>query len=187
MNIVAAQVTVSLPKPWLAFLKEVDAALSEPVTLQCLGGFVLTALYGLPRYTGDLDYIQVIPREAADQVEKIGGRESALCKKHRLFLQGVGGIADLPAEYESRLQQMKLENMEKLKLSALDPYDLLLSKISRNSPKDQEDAKYLIPKLKLEFEPFQNRWQQEVIPWVATNHERHDLSMQLWKDYFPKP
>lgn len=143
---------------------------------------MLTALYGIPRYTADLDYIDVTPRTAANELEKIAGKESALCKKYRLFLQNVA-IADLPEEYESRLQELSV-NLEKLKLWVLDPYDLLLAKVTRNSPKDQEDAKYLIAKLRLEFKTFDDRWKAEMAARVA-NRERHDLTMELWKEYFP--
>jgi len=38
-----------IPKPWDAFLKDLDRSLEEPVELHCLGGFVLTMLYGLKR------------------------------------------------------------------------------------------------------------------------------------------
>jgi hypothetical protein len=177
----ATETSFSLPKPWPDFLKEVDAKLSQEVNLYCIGGFVLAALYGIPRFTADLDYIQAVPPEAAKDVEKIGGRESALSKKYRLFFQSVG-VADLPDEYESRMQELGL-NLKKLKLWALDPYDLLLSKVPRNSPKDQDDAKYLIPKLKLQFKTFNDRWQKEMAPWIA-NRERHDLTIDLWKEYF---
>ena len=124
-----------------------------------------------------------MPREATNELERIAGKESALCKKYKLFLQNVR-IADLPEDYESRLQELKV-NLEKLKLWALDPYDLLLAKVTRNSPKDQEDAKYLIAKLKLEFRTFYDRWEQELDPHVA-NRPRHDLTIELWKEYFPK-
>jgi len=76
-------------------------------------------------------------------------------------------------------------NLEKLKLLALDPYDLLLAKVTRNSPKDQEDAKYLIGKLTLEFRTFYDRWEKELRPSVA-NRPRHDLTIALWKEYFPQ-
>jgi hypothetical protein len=89
----ATAINLSLPKPWPAFLKEIDTQLSQEVNLHCLGGFVLTALYGLPRFTGDLDYIEVTPRAAANELEHIAGRESALSKKYRLYLENVG-IAD---------------------------------------------------------------------------------------------
>ena len=102
----ATVTTLSLPKPWPDFLKEVDAQLSQIVNLHCLGGFVLTALYGVPRYTGDLDYIEVMPRAAASELERIAGKESPLCKKYKLFLQKVG-IADLPEDYESSFRNLK--------------------------------------------------------------------------------
>lgn len=178
----AISTNLSLPKPWPAFLKEIDTQLSQEVNLHCLGGFVLTALYGIPRFTGDLDYIEVTPRAAANELEHIAGRESALCKKCGLYLQNVG-IADFPVEYESRLQQLKLE-LTKLKLWALDPYDLLLAKVTRNSPKDQDDAKYLICKLKLNFQTFSDRWKKEMAPSTG-DRARHNLTIELWKEYFP--
>ena len=178
----ATATTLSLPKPWSDFLKEADAQLSQKVKLHCLGGFVLTALYGIARPTADLDYVSAVPRKAREEVERIAGRESALCKKYKLYFQGVG-IADLPEDYESRIQELKL-NLEKLKLWALDPYDLLLSKVTRNSPKDQDDAKRVIFTLKLDFKTFHDRWEKELGPLVS-NRARHDLTIELWKEYFP--
>ncbi len=174
---------VLLP-PWPGFLKEIAGALSQPVSLHCGGGFVLAALYGIPRSTADLDYIEVLPREAGDEVERLAGRDSALAKRYRLFLHGVMGIVDLPDGYETRLQELALD-LRRLKLWALDPYDLLLSKLSRNSPKDREDAKYLIKKMNLGFAIFQARWETEMAPWIA-NKPHHDLTVQLWKEYFPR-
>jgi len=50
------------PLPWSAFLDELDQAISEPIELHCIGGFVVSLLYGLPRPTGDVDYVAAIPR-----------------------------------------------------------------------------------------------------------------------------
>ena len=47
-----------LPSPWAEFPAEVDEALTEPVVLHCLGGFVMATHYGLPRPTLDLDYVE---------------------------------------------------------------------------------------------------------------------------------
>jgi hypothetical protein len=171
-----------LAKPWPDFLRGVDAALSRPVNLHCIGGFVLTALYEMPRATGDIDYIEVIPSQAAQEVAAAGGPHSPLARKYRLALQKVG-IADVPDGYPSRLEELDF-GLRNLKLWVLQPYDLLLSKMPRNSPKDREDAKYLIQKLKLEFGPFYKRWKEEMAPWIA-NKDRHELTVQLWKEYFP--
>jgi hypothetical protein len=34
------------PEPWKSFFSEIDASLEEEVVLHCLGGFVMTILYG---------------------------------------------------------------------------------------------------------------------------------------------
>lgn len=173
---------VKLSKPWPDFLRDVDAALSGTVHLHCIGGFILAALYGLPRPTADIDYIETVPREAAAEIEAVAGIDSALARKYKLFLQRVG-IVDFPEDYKSRLQELKL-NLQKLKLWAFDPYDLLLSKLPRNTPKDRGDAKYLINKLNLDFATFSRRWQDEMAPWIA-NKERHATTLELWRHYFP--
>lgn len=59
-----------LPLPWGPFLDELDEAISEPIALYCIGGFVVSLLYGLPRPTGDVDYIAVIPRYRMDELEQ---------------------------------------------------------------------------------------------------------------------
>ena len=178
------QPTITLAKPWSDFLKALDHALSQEVSLTCIGGFALSVLYDLPRATGDIDYLEVMPPDALHEIEAIGGRSSALAKKYGLALQHVGGVADPPEDYRSRLKAL-VTNLSKVRLWVLDPYDLLLTKLTRNSPKDREDAKYLIGKEKLEFSTFSARWEREMALWIG-NRERHDLTVQLWKEYFPQ-
>src|SRR5579859_6433573 len=81
-----------LPLPWPSFLKEIDSALTAPVELHCLGGFVLAVLYGLPRPTDDLDYISILPKDSFGELESIAGRGSKLCKHHKVSVQHVGAI-----------------------------------------------------------------------------------------------
>lgn len=76
--------TKVLPLHWNAFLSEVDELLDNSVELHCLGGFVLAALYGLRRPTGDVDYIAAIPSDTVTDLEQTAGRGSALNKKHGL-------------------------------------------------------------------------------------------------------
>jgi len=47
------------PEPWDSFLKDLDAAVDAPVRLDCIGGFVVTQLYGLDRPTADVDVIEL--------------------------------------------------------------------------------------------------------------------------------
>ncbi len=39
------------PEPWDSFFKELDEAVDTTVRLDCIGGFVVTLLYGLTRPT----------------------------------------------------------------------------------------------------------------------------------------
>jgi hypothetical protein len=182
MNMPPASQEVSLPEPWRSFLTEVDEALPREITLQCLGGFVLAALYGLPRPTGDIDYISIDPHAVQAEFVRIAGLGSPLSKKYKLYFQRVG-VADYPEEYESRLMPLELA-LPKLKLLVFEPYDLVLSKLCRDGPKDSEDVKFLAGKLNLNFEELYKRWSSEMKPWVA-NADRHEITIQLWKEYFP--
>jgi hypothetical protein len=85
-----------LPNPWKEFLSAVDAGLSTMTAIHCLGGFVLTVVYGVPRTTADIDYVSAIPNSAYEQLEALAGRESELAKKHRVYLQHIGAIPDFP-------------------------------------------------------------------------------------------
>lgn len=172
---------VVLPAPWSQFLAEVDQGLSEAVELHCIGGFVLTAVYGIPRPTGDIDYISAIPRQSRDALEALAGRDSKLAKKHKVFLQSVG-IVDLPENYEDRLQTLQL-GLQKLSLRVADPYDLILSKLTRNSPKDMEDVKALVRQQHLKFDLMMERFTSEM-GWVP-NRRWHEQTLNVvWKDYF---
>jgi hypothetical protein len=59
-----------------------------------------------------------------------------------VYLQVVG-VVMLPEDYESRLVEMFPGAFKHLRLLALDPYDLALSKIERNSQRDRDDVKHL--------------------------------------------
>ena len=174
-----------LPPPWPRFLTEVDHSLSEVVELHCAGGFVLTVVHGIPRTTADLDYISAVPRQAAEELERIAGRGSDLAKRHKVFLQAVGGVGDYPENYESRLTTLPL-GLKKLTLRILEPYDLLLSKLTRNSPKDMEDVRALVQKLNLEFDVLLERFRIEM-SWVS-RRDWHEQTLNVaWKDYFGLP
>jgi hypothetical protein len=172
-----------LPSPWPAFLNELDQALTRPVELHCLGGFVLAVLYSLPRPTDDLDYVSIVPRDSFDEIERLAGRGSPLSKKYNVFLQHVGAIPDLPESYEGRLTPLGL-GLAQLSIKVLDPYDLALAKLTRNSPKDREDVKFLAAAQKLSFKTLMEIFDAEMKPWLP-NLDRHLLTLKLWREYFP--
>lgn len=53
------------PEPWHSFLLELDREATGETRLDCMGGFVVTLLYGLPRATADLDVLLIAPGSSA--------------------------------------------------------------------------------------------------------------------------
>lgn len=171
-----------LPAPWRNFLREVDAQLSNTIELHCLGGFVLTARYGLPRVTGDLDYISIVPKNSNQVLEGVAGEGSKLAKKYKLHVQYVT-VADVPENYEERLSQLFPGSFSHLKLFALEVHDLVLAKLVRNSPIDRDDAKFLAKAGWLDPGLLRERYERELRPNLA-NQERHDLILKLWLEAY---
>jgi hypothetical protein len=168
-----------LPLPWSAFLDELDRAISEPIVLHCIGGFVVSLLYGLPRPTGDVDYVAAIPRYRMEELERLAGRGSTLESKYKVHLQHVG-VATMPEDYETRLKEMFPGRFKKLTLLAPDPYDLVLSKLERNSPKDQGDVEYLAKAVPLEPKLLQNRYELKLRPNLMARQSWHDGTLKMW-------
>jgi hypothetical protein len=168
---------------WIAFLKEVDASLEHPVQLHLIGGFVLTFVHGAPRYTGDVDCVAVIPADRSTQLLEAAGKGSPIAARTKIYLELVT-VADLPDDYEGRLEPVLAGRFLNLELFALGPYDIVLSKLGRNSGKDRADVEYLAKHLNLNGSVVTERFRKEMRPWVA-NAERHELTIKLWcEDYF---
>lgn len=168
----------ALPSPWDTFLTKVDAQLSAPVEIHCLGGFVLHVMYDLPRPTADIDFIAAVPNEAANELMKIAGRGTALAKKHKLYVQLVT-VSDFPDDYETRLVNLAPGALSKLRLRALAPEDLVLAKLTRNSPKDIHDVRFLAQAGVLDPALLRARYRDTLRPYLV-NTERHDLTLDLW-------
>jgi hypothetical protein len=94
-----------IPEPWWSFLREVDEALSTPVEVHYLGGFVLGVVWGLPRPTADVDVVEIRPSRSADELLRIAGDGSEISRKRGLHFQRVT-IAECPPGYESRLTEL---------------------------------------------------------------------------------
>jgi hypothetical protein len=80
----------SMPEPWKSFFHEIDGSLEGEVALHCLGGFVMTVLYGLDRPTADVDVLPVGSHAATESLIGLAGQGSTLHKKYRVYLQVVG-------------------------------------------------------------------------------------------------
>jgi len=156
--------------------------LAEPLVLHCIGGFVLCFFYGAPRTTGDIDYYTAVP---ADMDLEAAAEGSVLAKKHKVWLHRVT-VTNLPEDYETRLTEMAPGQFKNLKLLVPGPYDCILSKLERNSPKDRDDADYLFKSQKLDSQLLRERYEKELRPNLA-NEARHDLTLKLWIEIFESP
>jgi hypothetical protein len=167
-----------IPEPWFSFLRELDSALREEVRLDCMGGFVVTMVYGFSRATGDLDVLEIAPREAGRPMLELGMQGGPLHKKYKIYLDHVG-VAHVPDNYEERLTEIFPRVFKYLRLFALDPYDLALSKLERNIQRDRDDVKYLAKAVPFDLEVLKDRYQKE-LRWQLGNPEREDLTLRLW-------
>ena len=166
-----------VPEPWKDFLSELDSRLEETIEFHCLGGFVLTTIYGLPRTTADLDIVAVAFSSNAHLIA-LAGKGSELHQKYGVYLDLVG-IAPLPKDYESRLTEIFPGAFRKIRLLALDPYDIALSKLERNVQRDRDDVKYLARTLPMDLNLLQQRYEEELKP-ILGNPERESLTLRLW-------
>lgn len=174
-----------LPSPWREFLSEVDVQLPEVVVLHCHGGFVAAQHYGLPRPTADLDYLEIAPSDAQGLIEKLGGQASLLTKKYGVYLQHFP-LTSAPESYEERLTELFPGQFKYLRLFALDPYDLTLSKLSRNIPVDRDDVEYLAKTIPLDPQVLRQRYWDELRPIMIGDLKVHDQTLDMWIEaYFP--
>jgi len=108
----------------------------------------------------------------------LAGEGSVLHKKYRVYLQVVG-MATVAVDYEDRLTEMFPGSFKHLRLFALDPYDLALSKLERNTQRDRDDVKHLARIVPFDLDVLQERYQKELRPDLG-NPEREDLTLKLW-------
>lgn len=168
----------SIQEPWLSFLRELDSSLHQEVRLDCMGGFVVSMVYGFSRPTGDIDVLEIAPSEAGRPMLELGMQGGPLHKKYKIYLDHVA-MAHVPEDYEDRLTEMFPNVFKHLRLLALDPYDLALSKLERNIQRDREDVKYLARTVPFDLRILEDRYQKE-LRWQLGNPAREDLTLRLW-------
>jgi hypothetical protein len=167
-----------LHEPWRSFLHDLDAQLSGPTEIHCLGGFVVAEYYGLSRPTADIDIIQVRGASDAADVQRIGGKGSPLAKKYRVYIDIVT-VADVPDGYEERLIDVYAEEFLNLRVRVFERHDLALAKLGRNQDYDREDVRRLALGPGLDVVILEQRYREELRSRLG-NPEREDLTLELW-------
>jgi len=85
----------------------------------------------------------------------------------------------VPEGYESRLTEIFPKTFKHLRLFALDPYDLALSKLERNIQRDRDDVLHLARIVPFDLEVLKERYQKE-LRYQMGNAKREDLTLRLW-------
>lgn len=118
--------------------------------------------YGHPRPTSDIEYVEIVPGDARDVLERVAGAQSPLAKKHLLHFQHVG-VASLPESYAERVVELFPGLFEKLRLFELEAHDLVLSKA--------------VP---LDPDVLRARYREELRTIIIGPPETHDQTLQMW-------
>ena len=168
------------PEPWASFLTVLDQLLQEAVDLHCIGGFALTMQFGLSRTTGDIDILPVASGQTLAQIQELAGVGSSLHKQFKVYVQPIG-IVTHPENYESRLIRMWPEfRLGRLRIYALEPHDLALTKLERNQEVDRQDVLGLARAGYLDSETLRDRYVKEVRANLDSGAEKCDRTLALW-------
>lgn len=108
------------------------------------------------------------------------GKGSLLAVKHRIYLDIVG-IANPPYDYESRLRPLYVGAFIHLVLRVMDPYDVALTKLKRDSDKDFQDVLALAEKIPFDLDVFEKRYIEELRDNTTGTPEANDEVFYRWK------
>lgn len=168
-----------IPEPWLSFLQEIDDSLESDVSFHCFGGFAIDLLYGLPRGTVDLDIMATVVRDRYEELFALAGKGSAMHKKYKLYLDLVGAIAVVPDDYEERLIAIAT-TFKHIRLFVMEPHDIVLAKLGRNTSKDIQDVMYLAKVANLDTKLLRERYESELSHNVIGPQERAAGTLKYW-------
>ncbi len=119
----------------MEFLKELEKELERDITLVAAGGTAMTLL-DLKATTKDIDF--TAPKEDAQEF-----REKEKLVSHGLTIQcyedGLVFSQILPWDYLAK--SIPIERVGRIELRALDPVDIVVTKIGRLNSRDMEDIK----------------------------------------------
>lgn len=172
---------MQIEEPWHSYLDELDQKLESPITLICIGGFVVSMYLGTHRETADLDYLAVTPSSAIGLLETIAGRGSELHRKFKLYLQFVSpAIACPPYEYESRLVDGFPGQWQHLRLMMLERHDIMLLKLLSDRDVDREDFLAIAGEESFDLDLFRARFEDELADNITGRPETHRITLNDW-------
>ncbi len=129
-----------------SFLRELDAAWSDqgvrPVTLRIIGSTALFLQTDYRRGTKDSDVLETaeLSPSVQRQLLAFGGKDTALHRKHRIYLEIVAGAFPFLG-VEPRWQSLQAFNttLRSFQVEVLDVVDVVIAKLARLHSTDRDD------------------------------------------------
>ena len=136
-----------------AFLREVDRHLEDPCSAVVIGGAVLSLAYAVKYATRDIDVLSAeAPFWDAVRLARETSPEPVPTNATR--------VADLPWNYEDRLEVLHVDGLAKLEVLKPEKHDLALMKASRGSRHDIDGLLAAHAVDPLEFDTLVERWRE---------------------------
>lgn len=173
--------TDRIPKPWGAFLRELDDIATAAVDFHCIGGFVVNMKYGFSsRQTFDIDVLAITPNSQQQEFLQNAAKGSVLHRKHGVYLDLVTVIQAYPEDYDQRLTEMYSGQLKKIRLFAVEPHDLALMKLERNAERDRVDVMFLASQGLITASELDRRYRAEMRSYIGVPERSTDITLQLW-------
>lgn len=173
--------TDRIPKPWGAFLCELDDIATAAVDFHCIGGFVVSTKYGFSsRTTFDLDVLAITPNVQRQEFLEAAAEGSELHRKCGVYLDLVTVIQAYPENYDQRLSKMFPGQLKKIRLFAVDPHDLALMKLGRNAERDRVDVMFLASQGLVTAGELERRYRTEMRSYIGVPERSTDITLRLW-------
>lgn len=136
----------------LDFLGEIDKELKRRIIVVAVGGTAMTLLNAKPS-TIDIDF--TIPAKYYDEFE-MAKKIVQPGFRVDLFHDGAVFITMLPVDYLKRGKPIKTR-LKRMKLVALHPVDIVITKIARLDKRDEQDIESCIKKFKIKKSQIEKR------------------------------
>jgi hypothetical protein len=173
--------TDRIPKPWGAFLRDLDDIATAAVDFHCIGGFVVNMKYGFSsRQTFDIDVLAITPNTQRQEFLQNAAKGSVLHRKHGVYLDLVTVIQAYPEDYDQRLAEIYAGQLKKIRLFAVEPHDLALMKLERNAERDRVDVLFLASQGLVTADELERRYRAEMRSYIGVPERSTDITLQLW-------
>lgn len=163
----------------LDFLSVLDEDLGRKITLVAVGGTAMTLLKAKAS-TRDVDF--TIPGEFYEEFQR-ALKEVPHGFEVQCWHDGAVFVNMLPEDYLKRSRPIKTR-LKNIKLCALHPVDIVVTKVGRLNERDVEDIESCIKKFRLKKEDIKKRAKQ--IGYVGSEESYKTNLGRVIKEYYTK-